>query len=225
MPSHANESPDDRAFVSFPMGQLAEQLAHFASRWPDARGDDEGRSFVGIGASSRLWLPYAAPRAQRAEPLAAYAGRWADVRETQFVLLLQAGAVALGAWADGELVAHKAIRKYVVRGHGHAQPTHAKTRGKSRYGSRLRLQNWKRLLVDTNERLHEWWSELGAPQRVFFSAPVRAWPELWQIDPSPPFVREDARLERVPIHVHRPDHEELLAVRRWLERGRLEVGA
>ena len=57
------------------------------------------------------------------------------------VLLIQAGACALGLWRDEELLEHKAFKAYVVRGRGRAQPTHLKTRGKSRYGSRLRLQN------------------------------------------------------------------------------------
>ena len=41
---------------------------------------------------------------------------------------------------DGEIVHTKSIKKYVVRGRGRAQPTHLATKGKSRYGSRLRLQ-------------------------------------------------------------------------------------
>jgi len=222
MPSHANESPERPASAPFSVHQLAERIADFAAQWPRARGCDEARSFVVTGDSARLWLPFAAPRVRCGESIVEYGERWVEVREIQFVVLLQAGAVALGAWEAGELVAHKAIRKYVVRGHGRAQPTHAKTRGKSRYGSRLRLQNWKRLLIEQNERLHEWWRDVGVPQRVFFSAPVRAWPEAWQVEPEPPFERDDARLERLPIHVHRPDHEELLAVRQWIESGRID---
>ena len=50
-------------------------------------------------------------------------------------------SIATRLWRDDELVAHKVVKKYVVRGRGRAQPLHLKTRGKSRYGSRLRLAN------------------------------------------------------------------------------------
>ena len=63
------------------------------------------------------------------------------VRACVVLLLLQAGAMAIGQWDVDELMYHKAIRRYVVRGHGRAQPLHARTKGKSRYGARLRLQN------------------------------------------------------------------------------------
>ena len=42
-------------------------------------------------------------------------------------------------WRGEELVRHKVFKRYVVRGRGRAQPTHLKSKGKSRYGSRLRL--------------------------------------------------------------------------------------
>jgi hypothetical protein len=141
------------------------------------------------------------------------------------LLLLRAGAMAIGYWDGGELLHHKAVRRYVVRGHGKAQPLHAKTRGKSRYGARLRLQNWRRLLRETNERLHAYWDEYGAPERVFVAVPVRAWSDLLGSDPRPPFAADDPRLQRVPMHVHRPDHAELLRVQSWLGHGRLELPA
>lgn len=48
------------------------------------------------------------------------------------VVLVRAGAFALGLWDDDELVQHKAKKRYVTRGKGKAQLTHLKTRGKSR---------------------------------------------------------------------------------------------
>lgn len=220
---NSDERPDAARTIRFDWRDLPEQLDAFAQRWPGARVCGAARSLVAADGIARLWLPLAAAPATVGEPIGSYAARAADRLGRQVVLLLQAGAVAFGCWEDDELVDHKAIRKYVVRGKGRAQPTHLKTRGKSRYGSRLRLQNWKRLLVATNERLDECWRGIGAPARVFFSAPVRAWPELWSVEPPPPFARDDATLQRVPIHVHRPDHEELLRVRRWLLRGCVEL--
>lgn len=142
---------------------------------------------------------------------------------THVLVLVQAGATALGYWDDEELLAHKAFKRYVVRGNGRAQPTHLKTRGKSRYGSRLRLQNFRRQLQELNERLHQWWEEFGCPQQVFVACPKRIWPELWKVDPAPPFAPKctEPRLRKIPLDVHVPTHEELLRVQRFLSRGRV----
>lgn len=207
--------------IRFPLADLTEQVEAFAARWPDARADANGTSFV-TGAA-RLRVPLAALCVRPAERIGDYLARLPGSREQQVVLLLRAGAMAIGLWRGDELLHHKAERKYVVRGHGKAQPLHHKTRGKSRYGARLRLQNWKRLLAETNERLRDWWREHGAPERVFHAVPVRVFPELLAAAPPPPFGRDDASLQRVPMHVHRPDFTELLRVRGWLCHGRLEL--
>jgi hypothetical protein len=210
--------------VRFPLADLAEQLDAFAARWPHARADRRGLVFAGDDGA-RLRVPLLAPRVEPAEPIARYAARRTDAAERHVLLLLRAGAMAVGCWDGDELLHHKAIRRYVVRGHGKAQPLHAKTRGRSRYGARLRLQNWRRLLADTNERLHAYRDDFGEPQRVFVAAPVRVLPELFAASPPPPFQRDDPRLQRVPMHVHRPDFAELLRVHRWLGQGRLELPA
>ncbi|MFY9344936.1 MAG: hypothetical protein WAT39_20755 [Planctomycetota bacterium] len=209
--------------MRFPLANLGEQLAAFAQRWPAARADRDGQAFAGEGEA--LHVPMLAPRLSPGEALADYRTRLPDARETAVVLLLQAGAMAFGCWRGDELLRHKAVRKYVVRGHGRAQPLHRKTAGKSRYGSRLRLQNWERLLVETNERLRDCWRELGTPARVFVAIPVRVWSDLEATDPPPPFGRSDANVQRVPMHVHRPDFAELQRVHGWLTHGRLELPA
>jgi hypothetical protein len=213
------------ARLAFAWQDTREQLEAFALRWPAAPADERGRVFTG-DAGARLWLPLLLPAAREGEAIGDYErriGQRLDRVGSSALVLLQAGAAALGYWQDDELLAHKAIKKYVVRGSGKAQPTHRKTRGKSRYGSRLRLQNWTRLLVAVNERLHDWWSAHGVPAQIFHAAPVRSWPELFAVAPPPPFDQRDARLRRVPLHVHVPDFAELQRVRRWLARGRLEL--
>src|SRR5690606_22431017 len=97
------------------------------------------------------------------------------------------------------------------------------TRGKSRDGSRLRLQNWRSLLGETNERVRDCQEQFGPFDRIFYGVPVRVFSELLQADPGPPFSRDAHELQRLPMHVHRPDYEELLRVRAWLERGRIEL--
>ena len=139
------------------------------------------------------------------------------------IVLIQAGAAALGWWRDEEAVHSKVIKAYVVRGRGRSQTLHVKTKGKSRYGSRLRLQNAQKQLVDISEKIHEWWSEGGAPDRIFYSCPQRSWPELFAARPPPPFDQRDERLVKIPMHVHVPNLEELQRVRRKLLRGRVVV--
>ena len=211
--------------VRFPVADLAEQLEAFAARWPFAVADRRGWVFGAGDGRARLRVPLAALRVLPGERIDDYLARLRPTSERQVVLLLQAGAMAIGYWDGDDLVDHKAMRKYVVRGHGKAQPKHRRSRGKSRYGARLRLQNWQRLLVATNERLTDCWDRFGVPERIFHAVPVRGFVDLLAADPPPPFRRDDARLQRVPMHVHRPDFAELARVRGWLVHGRLELPA
>ncbi|MFK7739566.1 MAG: hypothetical protein AB8H80_04515 [Planctomycetota bacterium] len=215
--------------VGFGLEALQEQSEAFWQAFPGARADERGQRFV-ADAGARLHLPLAGSLAVPGEPIGDFHERLGDDEDghsgqgtVQMVLLLRAGAMALGVWRDDELIQHKAVRKYVVRGNGKAQGTHLKTRGKSRYGSRLRLQNWKSLLVDTCERWRDLAEQHGPIDRVLYSAPVRVWSELFACEPEPPLTRDAESLVRIPLHVHRPDHEELLRVRRLLRRGVLEL--
>ena len=136
-------------------------------------------------------------------------------------VLLRAGSAALGVWHDDVLVHHKVFKRYVVRGNGKAQAAHLRSKGKSRYGSRLRLQNAQRLLVEVNERLAEWELAAGPFETIHFACPVRLWADLMNTTPPPPFAADDPRLRKVTFHVHEPDFEELQRVRDRLRRGRV----
>jgi hypothetical protein len=139
---------------------------------------------------------------------------------TVFVLLLQAGACSMGLWRDSILVRHKVIKKYVVRGQGRAQPGYLKTKGKSRFGSRLRLRNAKSLLQEANEKMVAWWEAEGPFARVFASCPVRLWPELFGADPPPPFPQRGFH-SRIPLTVKVPSFDELGRVWWHLSHGRV----
>lgn len=208
--------------IRFPLGDLPEQLAAFAQRWPMARADRLGLAFAASDDMARLRVPLLAPRVNPGEAIDDYRVRVPGPRERCIVLLLQAGAAAIGYWEGDELLAHKADRKYVVRGHGKAQSLHKKTVGKSRYGSRLRLQNWRHLLAATAQRLSNWGESFGEPERVFCAVPVRVWSEFLAGE-VPPFLADQRLRQRVPMHVHRPDFAELLRVHAWLGQGRLEL--
>ena len=208
-----------RAFT-FPWTDSARQLRELASAWsiaPDGRGGF-------MGESVRFEPPRVLPPVAESDTPES----WLDSLPThlglELVVLAQAGAIAVGAWRDDVLIDHVARKRYVVRGQGRAQPTHLRTRGKSRYGSRLRLQNHRRLLDELIERLRTIVVQEGEPDVLHYFAPPRLWDDILAHDPPPPFTRDDPRIPRVPLHVHVPDHEELLRVRRALTRGRIESG-
>ena len=213
----------DQVRQRFPWRETEARLVAFMARWPETCADERGGWFAPSDSEdeppARLVPPLVLPAPAPGEAAAVWLDRLPVALGVEVVVLLQAGAAALGLWCDDELVVHKALKKYVVRGSGKAQPTHLKTRGKSRYGSRLRLRNARALLVEVNERLGDWWRESGAFDRVHWSCPKRTWPELFATRPAPPFGRDDPALCRVPWDVHVPNHAELLRIRRLLTQG------
>lgn len=211
--------------MRFPLADLPEQLAAFAARWPTARADRRGLAFRDPERTASLRVPLLAPPVEPGEAIGDYAPRADAPLGSCVVLLVRAGAMAVGYWQGSVLLDHRAERRYVVRGHGKAQPLHQKTRGKSRYGARLRLQNWRRLLAVTNERLRRQWQQFGPPERIFVGMPVRVRADLFAAEPPPPFARDDPGLVPLPMHSHRPDHAELRRVHHWLGHGRLELPA
>ena len=188
------------------------------SREHDLVADARGRAFATADGALRIVVPPLLPEA--CDPVTDWLDALPDALGTQLVVLLQAGAAALGFWQDGELIRHKVFTRYVVRGTGRAQPTHLRVKGKSRYGSRLRLQNAQRLLAEVNERQAEWVGEVGVPDRAFLAAVVRLRADLFAAEPAPPLPAADYR--KVPLTVRRPGFDELLRVYRALGRGAVE---
>lgn len=209
---------------TFTWRELADVLRGLEAAHPGARLVRFARGFELVGtrgsALARVHVPLVL-RLRDGESADEIARRAGEPLGREFVLLLRAGAAAFGLWRDGELVAHKTSTRYVVRGHGRAQPAHLARKGKSRYGSRLRLQNARRLLAEVNERARQWWDEAGGFDAVYLACPERLWPDLRDADPPPPFL---GRIEpvRIPLHVHEPRHAELLRVRGALEHGAVE---
>ena len=171
-PSRSIETPASPELVlqTYPWTSTAETLLEFRQHAPAIieRSGIAGARLLGtpldvMDPVEAEWL-FAPPPVLRPqlEGVEASASAWQDVVDrrqapgVQGVLLYEAGAACLGVWVDGELVDHKAFRRYVVRGNGKAQSLHLKTKGRSRYGSRLRLQNAARLEAEVLERLLEW---------------------------------------------------------------------
>lgn len=207
---------------SFHWQATAEEVRSLLARGAATR-DAAGRLLVSHpdGGTTVLTLPPVLRIPTELAPPAC-ATRVPDGLGVEVVLLLRAGRAALGVWVEDDLVAHKVFRRYTVRGQGHAQTTHLKTKGKSRYGSRLRLQQAGRLLDEVNERLTDWDREYGPLDVVHRACPVRLWADLCAHDPTPPFDARDARIAPIRIHVHEPDFAELGRVRHHLTHGLVE---
>ena len=135
------------------------------------------------------------------------------------VVLLEAGAAALGVFDDGEAIHHKTLRKYVVRGNGKYQRKHLESKGKSRYGSRLRLRNAVRFFEEVGELLTDWAEEFGDFERVFSVGTRQVWAELFECRVPPPFGPEDPAWTRLEGGIRSVSHEEMLRTYRDLGYG------
>ncbi|MEM8710963.1 MAG: hypothetical protein AAGG01_08430, partial [Planctomycetota bacterium] len=137
----------------------------------------------------------------------------------QCVIFMQAGATSLAMMERGEALATKSFKRYVTRGNGKSQATFLKQKGKSRYGARLRLQNARRMLEETEERLLRLWDEHGEPDQVLVSAPKRLWAEFAGAAMRLPF--DPAQVRRIGVDVDVPTTGVLLRVCKGLEYGRV----
>jgi hypothetical protein len=150
-----------------------------------------------------------------------YLGEFPDALPRQCMILMQAGATALAMFENGEPIATKAFKRYVVRGNGRAQPAYLAAKGKSRYGSRLRLQNARYMIEETNARLTALWNEHGAPDQILVGAPPRLWADLFMAPNPPPFAR-DTPITRVSLDVPVPTTAVLLRAYKSLLHGKIE---
>lgn len=153
-------------------------------------------------------------------PLQRYVDAIPESLPRQCVVILQAGAASIAYFEAGIPVSTKSMKRYVVRGKGRAQPTYLASKGRSRYGSRLRLQNARRLHDEVNARLAALWSEYGPPAQLFVSAPARLWSEQFEGQVKPPFER-DQPIERIGRDLPVPTTDVLLRAYRSLEYGRI----
>lgn len=131
------------------------------------------------------------------------------------IVLIQAGAAALGHWERQELKNHKVIKKYMVRKkQGKAQIKHLASKGKSRLGSRIRLQNSVNFFEEINEIL-TLWDISSKSETILMSLPINLKNLLFTSKITTPFEKKDQRIKKVPIDVRVPSYKELLHVN-WI---------
>lgn len=154
--------------------------------------------------------PLPLPMLSRDTHLEDYLGDFDDEEiPTYGMFIVQAGAAALGYFEDGEVVFHKAFKKYMVRAkRGKAQISYLNTRGKSKAGSRIRLANTHRFIEEINEYLNQW-EDYDPPEYWLYGCPTSLWGLLFAADPPPPFPKDAPRLKKLPFDIHKPDFAEL----------------
>ncbi len=210
----------------FGWADTPEAVAECLSGWagPSPLADEGRRRFVSENQGRRLEfrVPLVLDLPQPGEGLETWLAGCSDPPGRQLLVLMQAGACALGLFEGGDPIAHRTLKRYVVRGSGRAQPAYLKTKGKSRYGSRLRLRNAQRLLEDAAATMRDWHEEHGPFDRIFRSCPLRTWAELLREDL--PFDG-DGPLVKVPLDLNRPTHAEMQRAWRALSHGSWLVSA
>lgn len=123
--------------------------------------------------------------------------------------LVRAGQASLGYFHQGKLLDHKVFRGYLVRQkQGKSQFKYMKTKGKSRAGSRIRLEETLVFFKEINERLQvyakqyplNFWG-LGCAKTM--------WPLLFDGEVKPPFSSKSAELIELPYPFTKGSFEEL----------------
>jgi hypothetical protein len=216
--NHTDELPE-----TFPWEQCEEVCEAF-ERAAASQGFDcafHGERLRFEAGPMHLQPPLVLPVPEGCHSLGEYVDKLPLEPGLQAVIVLQAGASSMGMFDGGSVLRTKTIKRYVVRGKGRAQPTHLNSKGKSRYGSRLRLQNAKAILEETNAKLQDWWEEFGTPDEIFYNAPVRLWADLLRSKPGPPFEAKDQDLVRIPRDLPIPTTEVMLRAYRSVCYGRV----
>lgn len=185
--------------------------------------DREKNRLTGLlaGHAFAFRLPLPLPQPDTKQPLPDYLALWPIHPEPYLLILIQAGHSAIAYFEQGEMMHHKVIKKYMVRGNGRAQVGYLQSRGKSKAGSRVRLANTVTFFEDINTKLREW-DVTDRATRILVSCGEKLRPLWFGSHVTPPFEKDDARIAKVPFDVQRPGIEELQNIAKAVTRGRWE---
>ncbi len=174
--------------------------------------DDNG------GSPCELSFPPVLPKMSGAGDLVAQMNR---ATLTYAIVLVQAGAAAMGFYRNGRLAKHKVIRKYMIRkSQGTSQIKYLKSKGKSRLGSRIRLKNSALFFDEINETLTEW-NIAAHSETILLSLPIGLIHLLGSAHVPMPFEKKDPRVKKIPIDVDVPSLKELGHIHWLVSRGLL----
>jgi Bacteroidetes VLRF1 release factor len=137
-------------------------------------------------------------------------GRLEPAEDIHFCLtLIRAGQAVAGYFHQGKLLDHKVFRAYMVRQkQGKSQFKHLKTKGKSRAGSRIRLEETSHFFKEIHQRLQIYNSQY--PLNFWgLGCSKTWWPLLFNNWETPILESKTMRLMELPYPFKKASFEEL----------------
>lgn len=129
--------------------------------------------------------------------------------QNQVFISIKSGMAAVAYYENLHLADHKVFRAYMVRKkQGKSQIKYLKTKGKSRAGSRVRLQETLDFFEDINERLQSYFGENRVDLIAFGCSPT-LFPYFFQSKKVTPFEKSDPRIFKIPVHIPSATFENL----------------
>ena len=121
--------------------------------------------------------------------------------QNQVIISIKSGIAAVAFYENFQLMDHKVFRAYMVRKkQGKSQIKHLKTKGKSRAGSRVRLQETLDFFENINERLQTYFEDKRVDLIAFGCSPT-LFPYFFQSKKAAPFEKSDPRIFKIPVHI------------------------
>ncbi|MCH7412154.1 hypothetical protein MM213_01565 [Belliella sp. R4-6] len=139
------------------------------------------------------------------------------------LVMIRSGIASVGFFENFECHQHKVFRAYMTRKkQGKSQIKHLKTKGKSRAGSRIRLQETLEFFDQINERLQEHFDEFRI-DKIGISCSETLIPYFYGGKIKTPFDKQDPRIFKIPKHIQNPTFEELIATNKFLLQSEIRI--
>ncbi|MFD2036144.1 hypothetical protein ACFSKL_15180 [Belliella marina] len=139
------------------------------------------------------------------------------------LVMIRSGIASVGIFENFECHQHKVFRAYMTRKkQGKSQIKHLKTKGKSRAGSRVRLQETLEFFEEINQRLQEHFEEFRI-DKIGISCSDTLIPYFYGGKIKTPFDKQDPRIFKIPKHIQNPTFEELTATNKFLLQSEIRI--
>lgn len=139
------------------------------------------------------------------------------------LILIRSGIGSVGFVQNGDLLHHKVFRAYMVRKkQGKSQVKYLKTKGKSRAGSRIRLNATLEFFEDISKRVNEH-LENYAVDLIGLSCSETLIPYFFNDNKSLNLYKRDSRIFKIPKHIGSPTLETLYSVKEFVEKNELFI--
>jgi len=147
-----------------------------------------------------------------------------DIIEEYVVVLARSGIASIGLFKEDQFSYHKVFRSYLNRKkQGKSQLTYLKTKGKSRAGSRVRLENAKTFFADINQYINKINPINRIPIFYFIPVPLLS---FWRQSPTPPpkalMLHES---KKIPLNVKTPGFDEMNRVNKLLQNAEINCSS